>query len=214
MARFRGGLRLRGHTRVINPWEVTMLRSAPRAARRALVFAIAFTVTGLAACADSSPVAPDRETTATPQLAARSDPQAEAVATLRYATRDYRNLDAAIADGFTSLRMLCAERPGGATGMVYMNMTRAYDGVLYPEVPDGLIYEPDANGRPKLVGVMMAHAYRYGEQEQPYQFLGTPLAPILDGNINAAIHAVAVWVWRDNPNGLTVPENPRVSCSG
>lgn len=186
-----------------------MHRFAPRVARLALAFSIA----ALGACADTTPVAPDLGTTAAPQLAARSDPAAETVATLRYATREYRDLDAAIADGFTSLRMLCAERPGGAMGTVYMNMNRAYDGVLYPEVPDGLIYEPAAGGRPKLVGVLMAKAYRYGEQELPYQFLGTPLAPILDGNTNAAIHAVAVWVWRDNPNGLTAPENPRVSCS-
>ena len=189
-----------------------MLRLAPRAARRALVFTIAFTIPALGACADTTPVAPDRETTAAPQLATRSDPESEAVATLRNATRDYRDLDAALADGFTSVRMLCVERPGGALGTVYMNMTRAFDGVLYPEVPDGLIYEPSVGGRPKLVGVLMAHAYRYGELEKPYQFLGTPLAPILEGNINAAIHAVAVWVWRDNPNGLTAPENPRVSC--
>jgi len=187
-----------------------MLRSAPRVARRALLFTIAFTI---AACADTTPVAPDRGTAAAPQLAVRSDPEAEAVATLRYATRQYRDLDAAIADGFVSVRMLCTERPNGAMGTVYMNMTRAYDRVLYPEVPDGLIYEPASAGRPKLVGVLMAHAYRYGETELPYQFLGTPLAPILDNNINAAIHAVAVWVWRDNPNGLTAPENPRVSCS-
>jgi len=190
-----------------------MLRPAPRVARRALLFTIAFTIAALGACADSTPVAPDRGTAAAPQLATRSDPEAEVVATLKYATRQYRDLDAALADGFTSIRMLCAERPGGAMGTVYMNMTRAYDDVLYPEVPDGLIYEPAAGGRPKLVGVLMAHAYRYGEQEKPYQFLGTLLAPILDNNINAAIHAVAVWVWRDNPNGLTAPENPRVSCS-
>ena len=189
-----------------------MLRPASRVARRALAFTIAFTIAGLGACADATPVAPDRETTAAPQLAARSDPEAETVATLRYATREYRDVDAAIADGFT-LRALCAERPGGATGAVYLNMTRAYDGVLYPEVPDGLIYEPAAGGRPKLVGVVMAKAYRYGETVLPYQFLGTLLAPIFEGNINAAIHGVAVWVYRDNPNGLTAPENPRVSCS-
>ena len=118
-----------------------MLRLAPRAARRALVFTIAFTISALGACADTTPVAPDRGTTATPQLAVRSDPE-ETVATLRYATREYRDLDAALADGFTSVRMLCVERPGGALGTVYMNMTRAFDGVLYPEVPDGLIYEP------------------------------------------------------------------------
>ena len=190
-----------------------MLRSAPRVARRALLFTIAFTITAIAACADNTPVAPDRASAAAPQLATQSDPEAEVVATLKYATRQYRDLDAALADGFTSVRMLCAERPGGALGTVYMNMNRAFDGVLYPEVPDGLIYEPATGGRPKLVGVVMAKAYRYGETVTPLQFLGTTLAPILDGNINAAIYGVAVWVWRDNPNGLTAPENPRVSCS-
>ena len=112
------------------------------------------------------------------------------------------------------LRLRCEERSGGALGDVYINTERAYDGVLYPEVPDGLIYEPGTDGRAKLVGVVMAWGVRTGEDPPTRQFLGTALAQIYPGPTNLRIYAVNVWAWRDNPNGLTAVENPRVSCGG
>ncbi|HSL68614.1 MAG TPA: hypothetical protein VK864_00165, partial [Longimicrobiales bacterium] len=131
-----------------------------------------------------------------------------AIATLQRATARYHNLNVAIDDGFVLLHP-CEERPGeGPVGIVYVNMERLVDGVIDPETPDALIYEPVANGQPRLVGVEFALPYALWSAPEPPAFLGAAFQP----EDEFGVWALHVWVWRMNPEGLFAESNPRVSC--
>jgi hypothetical protein len=132
------------------------------------------------------------------------------LATLQGVTARYHNLDAAIADGFFLLHP-CEERPGeGPVGVVYVHLGRLLDGgVINPELPEALIYEPSRNGRPKLVGVEFAIHYGDWTGQEPPQYLGANFQP----EDEFGVWALHVWVWRSNPEGLFAESNPRVSCS-
>jgi hypothetical protein len=161
----------------------------------------------LAACADQAPVAPDDSPAARPQLAAAGREDG-AIATLRQATARYHDLDKAIADGFVFLHG-CEVRPGeGPVGIVYIHFGRLLDGVIDPALPDGLIYEPRRNDKPKLVGVELAVPYALWSGPTPPEFLGHAFQTEDEFGV-WGLHA---WVWSDNPEGMYEESNPRVSC--
>jgi hypothetical protein len=169
----------------------------------AIVAAAAF----FAGCADEAPLAPEPA----PQTQSAKLQAAEAhetIATLQRVTARYHDLNAAIADDFVLLHP-CENRPGeGPVGIVYVHMTRLVDGLIDPETPDALIYEPSSNGRPRLVGVEFAIPYSLWTGQQPPEFLGATFQPEDEFGV-WALHA---WVWRSNPEGLFAETNPRVSC--
>ena len=131
-----------------------------------------------------------------------------AIATLRRATAHYHDLDVALDDGFVLLHE-CENRPDeGPVGTVYVHLDRLMDGIIDPELPDALIYEPRRYKRPKLVGVEFAIPYALWTEPQPPQFLGVPF----QREDEFGVFALHAWVWRKNPNGLFAETNPRVSC--
>jgi len=91
---------------------------------------------------------------------------------------------------------------------VYVHFGRLMDGIIDPQTPDALIYEPGRKGRPKLVGVEFALPYGLWTSQTPPQFLGATFQPEDEFGV-FALHA---WVWRTNPEGLFAETNPRVSC--
>jgi hypothetical protein len=172
--------------------------------RPSLVIIAAATL--FAACSDDAPSGPSMPPTARPAFAAAQalGPDA-AIATLRRVTARYHELDVALKDQFVQLHP-CEELPGeGPVGTVYVNFARLLDGVIDPEKPDALIYEPAPNGRLKLVGVEFA-VLNTG-QPAP-QFLGHTFQDETEFGV-WALHA---WVWRHNPKGMFEETNPRVSC--
>lgn len=162
-------------------------------------------VVALAACADE-PAGPQAQPATTAQFATQSTRADEAIATLQRVTARYHNLDAAIADNFVLLHP-CENRPGeGPVGIVYVNFDRLLDGVIDPQSPDALIYEPSAHGKPKLVGAEFAIPYAMAPQAPT--FLGATFQPEDEFGV-WALHA---WIWRANPEGMFAETNPRVSC--
>jgi hypothetical protein len=160
----------------------------------------------LAGCADDAPLA-TQHSGHSAQLASASSEEGAALATLRRATARYHNLDAAIADGFILLSE-CEIRPEGASGLLYANLDRVMDGVIDLEMPEGLLYEPNVNGPPKLVAVDLAVPFDLWTAPAPPEFLGTTFQT--EDEFGAwAIH---VWIWRHNPNGMLAPVNPNVTC--
>ena len=180
-------------------------RSHPLARSLALVA----TATLLVACADSAPVAPDRQAASAAPLAnSAAAERGKVLATLRRVTARYHRLDAAIADGFVFLHG-CEVRPGeGPVGMLYVHMGRLLDGVIDPELPDALLYAPTRNGRARLVGVELAIPYVLWAGQQPPELLDAEFQPEDEFGV-WALHA---WVWRHNPDGMFAESNPRVSC--
>ena len=78
--------------------------------------------------------------------------------------------------------------------------------------PEVLVYEPEANGKLKLVAleyVSTVPQTLFGQS-----FTKTDLAPYLGGpeatNFAWTLHA---WIWKPNPSGLFMPWNPAVTCN-
>ena len=159
----------------------------------------------LAACADRAPTAPDEA--ASPALAtARADHQA-ALAELRRVTARYHDVSVAVADGFVPVTVECEEEEGGPVMPIpYAHFGRILDGRLDASLPDALLYEPDANGRLRLVGVEVAMLL--SAQPEPPTFLGVPL----EREEALGVYGLHIWVWRHNPAGMFAEGNPHVTC--
>ena len=87
--------------------------------------------------------------------------------------------------------------------------------------PEMLLYEKQANGKIKLVGVeyivfKAAWETANGAGAPPPEILGQPLLasshtfPGGTGNIDH--YELHVWVWSPNPLGMFYPWNPDISC--
>ena len=132
-----------------------------------------------------------------------------AIATIQRVTARYHDLNVALGEGFTLLHE-CEVRPGeGPVGEVYVNFTRLLDGVIDPETPDALVYEPAGrSGRPKLVAAEFAIPYPLWTQPEPPKFLDATF----QREDEFGVFALHAWVWRQNPEGLFAETNPNVSC--
>ena len=162
----------------------------------------------LAACTDSAPVSPQRQTPLSAQLTALRAEESGALATLRRVTARYHDLNAAVSDGFVFLHG-CEVRPEeGPVGIVYVHLQRLLDGAIDPSLPDGLIYEPRRNGTPRLVGVEFAVPYPLWTAQQPPTFLDAAF----QREDEFGVFGLHVWLWRNNPEGMFAESNPNVSC--
>jgi hypothetical protein len=139
----------------------------------------------------------------------RGDPDAaRALAALRRATARYHNLTAATDDGFVFLHGCESRSEEGPVGMLYVHPGRL-DGVIDPNEPEALIYEPAENGRARLVGAELAVPYVAWDNAQPPQFLGATF----QREDEFGVWGLHIWLWRSNPEGLFAESNPRVSCT-
>ena len=162
----------------------------------------------MAGCADDAALAPDEAAFAATFAEPSPTVADDAIATLRRVTARYHDIDVAFADGFVLLHP-CEDRPGeGPVGSVYVHFGRLLDGIIDPETPDALIYEPRRNGRERLVGVEFAIPYGLWTQQTPPEFLGAVFQP----EDEFGVWALHVWLWRNNPEGLFAESNPHVSC--
>ena len=162
-----------------------------------------------AACADA-PVAPNRTPVSRAALATLPGTNTDGViAALQRVTARYHNFSAAIDDEFVLLHPCEVRGNEGPVGTVYVNMERLMDGVIDPESPDALIYEPARDGSLHLVGVEFAIPKALAGGEPP-TFLGNTF----QSEDEFGVFALHAWVWRNNPKGLFAETNPRVSCGG
>lgn len=161
------------------------------------------------ACTDGSPLQPAQDLAPDgPTLPVAAVLDAD-ITTLRLATAPYRDLDAAVRDGFVLLHD-CETRPGeGAVGAVYVHMGRLLDGVIDPQLPDALVYAPDRNGRPKLIGVEFAIPYSMWTEADPPEYLGNAF----QREDEFGVWALHAWVWLQNPSGLFAEAHPLVTCA-
>jgi hypothetical protein len=83
------------------------------------------------------------------------------------------------------------------------------NGTAHVDKPQLLLYEPERNGRLRLVAV---------EYIIPYSFHSRDAAPpVLMGQQfmqfdTFQVWGLHVWIWKENPSGLFAPWNPRVTC--
>ena len=132
------------------------------------------------------------------------------------ATRRFR--DVAVATGELYEPFLgCVSGPEeGAMGIHYVNGNLVADGQLDAAQPEILVYEPQKNGKLRLVAVeyiVIADAWHAANQNPPvlsgqvFHYSGSPnrygLPPFY------SLHA---WAWKQNPHGMFVDWNPKVTC--
>ena len=165
----------------------------------------------IAACAAEAPLTPDRTPVERATLATLPGTDTNGmIATLQRVTARYHNANAAFDDGFVLLHPCEARGDEGPVGTVYINIARLMDGVIDPESPDALIYEPASNGRLRLVGVEFAIPTALWTGDALPTFLGATF----QSEPEFGVFALHAWVWRNNPEGLFAETNPRVSCGG
>lgn len=185
-----------------------------RFSNRTVVVAATLTLALTACDAAVAPTAPDLVNlrpgpSLVPSLSADAEVSAW-LAGLRNATAPFQRIDVAAAAGWNAPITGCMEAPGtGGMGYHYANVG-LIDGVAEDFAPEILLYEPDRNGRMRLVGV---------EYIVPFSFVpddATP--PSLHGvdfhqNYTFGLWALHAWVWKHNGDSLFADWNPTVTCA-
>lgn len=145
-----------------------------------------------------------------------SGPSGALVAKVRKATERFKDINAAIAEGWVQ-GSPCVSGPNeGAMGVHFVQPTRIGDGVLDADEPEALIYEPMPGGRVRLVGV------EFIEIAEVWA-MNNSAPPALEGhllNLNGApnryglpaFYELHVWAWQQNPNGTFADWNTLVTC--
>lgn len=141
----------------------------------------------------------------------------ELINAVKEATERFRDVSVAEGEGY-GLMFGCVSGPdSGAMGLHYVNMAFAGDTELDPAKPEIVIYEPQPDGRLKLVGadfLVFADAWNAAHPEATPQLGGQLLHLFETPNRFGlpAFYTLHVWAWKDNPNGAFVNWHPKVSC--
>jgi hypothetical protein len=138
------------------------------------------------------------------------------VRVVRAATARFFNVAAAEAENY-HLLFGCVSGPDfGAMGMHFVNMALVGDGEIDATRPEIVIYEPQPNGRLRLIGadyLVFADAWDATHSSAP-ELMGQLFhrfdAPNRFGL--PAFYTLHVWAWKDSPTGTFVNWNANVSC--
>lgn len=174
-------------------------------------------------------------TTATAALPARaSQPDGngcdavcrEDLTAARVATAPYRDVNAAIADGFTPSDD-CEPSSDGATGISYLSMVRLDTRTAAAE-PEGLVYMPEGIGLSQRRLAAVDYAVLVTSGGIPYTGADAPtptevdpppslFGRTFDGPSRATttdpwLYHLRVWLWSDNPAGLFALANRDDAC--
>ena len=132
------------------------------------------------------------------------------LAALRQVTASFHDFKTAAAAGWSAQITPCMTDPAGAGGMGFHYGNPALiDGTARVEEPELLLYEPERNGRLRLVAVEYIIPYTAHSRS------ATP--PVLFGqefkqNDTFQLWGLHAWVWKHNPSGVFADWNPRVTC--
>jgi hypothetical protein len=137
---------------------------------------------------------------------------------VRDATRRFLDVNVAMHEGWIPATPCVSGPDAGAMGVHFVLPGRLADGVLNPDEPEALIYEPMANGALRLVGVeFIVFA---GDWAGLHPDGSTPA---VDGHLTNfvpepnrfglhAFYELHVWAWEHNPSGTFADWNTNVSC--
>jgi hypothetical protein len=132
------------------------------------------------------------------------------LAALRTVTAPFHDFEAAKHAGWSAQITPCMTDPGGAGGMgFHYGRTELINGTAHVETPQLLLYEPEKNGRLRLVAVEYIIPYTFHSRDaEPPVLFGQQFQQV-DAFQLWGLHA---WVWRENPRGIFASWNPRVNC--
>lgn len=135
------------------------------------------------------------------------DAEQRDLATLRRAATSYHRFETASAAGWSAQITPCITTPNG--GMGYHYARRGFiDTSLRVDEPEVLLYEPEATGRMRLVGVEYMVPLTAWKSPEPPRLFGRDFAV----NEELEVWALHVWAWETNPRGMYADWNPLVTC--
>ena len=128
---------------------------------------------------------------------------------LRAVTARFQSFEAAKSAGYFAQITGCMTDPTlGGMGFHY-GKPSAIDNVADPLEPEVLLYEPEKNGRLRLVAVEFILPYSVRPRNGPVpQLFGRPFVQ----NDEFELWGLHAWVWRNNPAGMFADWNPQVNC--
>lgn len=144
------------------------------------------------------------------------------LSTARAGTAGYHNNDAALAAGYGEFKdaqgIACIDQPGaGGMGIHFANGTLVGDAVVKAATPEALVYEPEPNGRLRLVAAeyIVFQADWDATHSSPPSLFGQQFEPISSPNRYGLppFYELHAWLWKHNPSGMFNDWNPRVSCA-
>jgi hypothetical protein len=136
------------------------------------------------------------------------------------ATAQFRDINAALAAGFTQATPCVSGPDFGAMGVHFVLGSRITAGTLNASEPEALIYEPQPNGSFRLVGVEFIILASVWQGQLPQ---GSTATPALEGHLMnfvdapnryglPAFYELHVWAWEHNPVGSFADWNTQVTC--
>ena len=147
---------------------------------------------------------------------AHARPAGDFVQIVRDATERFKDVAVAEAEGY-SLMFGCVSGPDwGAMGLHYVNLSLVIDNVLDPTRPEIVIYEPQPNGKPKLIGadfLVFAGGWHATNQDTPQ--LGGQLMHLFESPNRFGLpdfYTLHVWAWKNNPSGTFSNWHSNVAC--
>jgi len=150
------------------------------------------------------------------QTSERANQWSALIQVVRESTEQYQEVSKAEAAGY-SLKFGCVTGPdSGAMGMHFVNMPLVTDGVLDARRPEIVLYEPQPNGKLRLIGadyLVLAAAWDATHSAPPelmgqlFHFFESPNRFGLP-----AFYTLHVWAWKENPTGAFVNWHSNVSC--
>ena len=130
---------------------------------------------------------------------------------LRAVTARYQRIEAADSAGYSAQLTGCMVDPKlGGMGFHFGKLS-TIDDTADPLEPEVLLYEPQENGRMRLVAVEYIIPFSVRPRTEPApRLFGQDFIPNdAEGFKLWGLHA---WVWRNNPAGMFADWNPLVNC--
>ncbi|HEY0672822.1 MAG TPA: hypothetical protein VGD27_11170 [Longimicrobiales bacterium] len=186
--------------------------------RTRISYAVLVAAAALAACSAPGSVTGGADTARPAAMIEGERPQdPQALAQLRQATARFQNFDDAVAAGYSTKVTPCwAHHSAGAMGYHYGNMA-LFDAKAELLAPEVVMYEPQAGGKLKLVGmeyIVPIDAWaQAGHDTNNVNDRPELLGQKFTQHSSLPIYKLHIWLWRENPTGMFKDWNPKVSCA-
>jgi hypothetical protein len=128
----------------------------------------------------------------------------------KLATARFKDVAKAEAAGYTSTED-CVATSKGAMGIHYVNVGLIADPKLDHRKPEILLYEPQADGTLRLVGIEWM-VLDTGQDKAPRILGHTFQGPMTHNGTAPSHYDLHVWAYQRNPRGTFEQYNPRVRC--
>jgi len=169
------------------------------------------TIALLYACSEER-ITSETKTVGLPSTAASANTQTadenKDLATLRRVTAAFHDFEAADRAGWSVQITPCMmDATQGGMGFHYGN-PKLINGSVAVDEPELLLYEPEKNGRLRLVAVEYIVPLTEWKSAEPPRLFGRDFKV----NEEFQVWALHAWVWENTPSGMFADWNPRITC--